>query len=125
MKKVFKNPIVIILLLCIFFIVGAVWGRYSRTTIINQKTNELTGRPYAEEESIPEPEDYVISDKVNINSASANTLAIFPGIGETLAERIVAYREEHGPYQSIEDLLNVEGIGENKLNLIRNYIIVG
>ena len=44
------------------------------------------------------------------------------GIGEAKAKAIIAYREEHGPYQSIEDLLNVSGIGESLLAKIKENI---
>ena len=48
-----------------------------------------------------------------------------PGIGPVLGERIVAQREENGPFQSPEDLLRVPGIGDNTLDSIREYIIIG
>lgn len=59
---------------------------------------------------------------VNINTASAENLSRLPGIGEVLAERIIAYREAHGPFTSVEELMRVEGIGEGKLDGIRNEI---
>ena len=50
--------------------------------------------------------------QVNINTADANTLSSeLSGIGQSKAEAIVAYREQHGPYKQIEDLANVKGIG--------------
>jgi len=48
-----------------------------------------------------------------------------PGIGETLAERIVVYRNTHGRFRSVEQLLNVEGIGTGKLEAILDYITTG
>ncbi|MGB9767744.1 MAG: helix-hairpin-helix domain-containing protein [Dictyoglomus turgidum] len=62
------------------------------------------------------------SDKVNINTASKEELESLPGIGPTLAQRIIEYREENGPFGSAEDLLNVKGIGEKKLERIRDQI---
>lgn len=62
--------------------------------------------------------------KININTASAKTLTLLNGIGEVLAQRIIDYREEHGPYSKISDLLNVKGIGEVKLSNITAYIAV-
>ena len=67
----------------------------------------------------------IISGKVNINSASVDELAMLPGIGEALAQRIVDYRKEHGAFQAKEDLLNVKGIGNAKLNSIFDYITIG
>ena len=50
--------------------------------------------------------------QVNINTADANTLSSeLSGIGQSKAEAIVAYREQHGPYKQLEDLTNVKGIG--------------
>ena len=60
--------------------------------------------------------------KIDINSASAETLMLLPGIGEVLAERIVAYREAHGPFPSVDALDHVEGIGEGTLAPIRRYL---
>lgn len=48
---------------------------------------------------------------ININQADVATLATLNGIGESKAEAIVAYRSENGPFQSVEDLANVKGIG--------------
>ena len=47
-----------------------------------------------------------------------------PGIGEGLAKRIVAYRTEHGPFEGPEGLMEVSGIGEKKLEELRDYITV-
>ena len=63
--------------------------------------------------------------QININAADAQTLTLLDGVGEKLAERIVAYREEHGAFSKIEDLLNVEGLGEGKLSAIRDEIYCG
>ncbi|TYT22436.1 ComEA family DNA-binding protein [Dictyoglomus thermophilum] len=60
--------------------------------------------------------------KVNINTASKEELESLPGIGPTLAQRIIEYREENGVFTSAEDLLNVKGIGEKKLEKIKDQI---
>ena len=62
--------------------------------------------------------------KIHINVASADELQTLPGIGPVLAKRIIEYRETHGPFQKIEDLLDVSGIGEKRLEQIRPYIAV-
>jgi len=56
---------------------------------------------------------------VDLNEATAQQLANLHGIGPVLADRIVAYREEHGRFEVVEDLLDVPGIGEAKLALLR------
>ncbi|MCK4392783.1 ComEA family DNA-binding protein [Candidatus Bipolaricaulota bacterium] len=64
-------------------------------------------------------------DMVNLNTASAEELTSLPGIGEVLAARIVAYREEHGPFQTLDDLMQVSGIGSKVVEEIRDLVTVG
>ncbi len=59
---------------------------------------------------------------INLNTATAQELETLPGIGEVKANQIVAYREEHGFFLNIEDLLNVPGIGPELLEKIRSEI---
>ena len=60
---------------------------------------------------------------ININTADAAELASLPGIGISKAKAIVAYRLEHGPFSTVDDLSNVNGIGSNLLEKLREYII--
>lgn len=62
--------------------------------------------------------------KVNINAASAAQLEDLPGIGPALAERIVEYRTQHGPFRTIRDLMKVTGIGEKKFAALEDYVTV-
>lgn len=62
--------------------------------------------------------------RIPINRATASELEALPGVGPVLAERIVAHREANGPFQTPEDLLDVPGIGEAKLEAIRDLIRV-
>ncbi len=64
------------------------------------------------------------SEKVNINTASWEELTALDGIGDVLAKRIVAYREQNGPFSSAEDLMEISGIGEKKFQAIREQITV-
>jgi competence protein ComEA len=64
----------------------------------------------------------VAQQLLDINSATLEQLQQLPGIGEKIAQRIVKYREDHGPFAKVEDLLNVEGIGEKKLEKIKPLI---
>jgi competence protein ComEA len=61
---------------------------------------------------------------VEINSATAADLEALPGIGPVLAARIVAHREEHGRFERLEDLLEVEGIGPRLLARLRPLVQV-
>lgn len=65
------------------------------------------------------------SAPVDVNRAGVEELASIKGIGPQLASRIVAYRKEHGRFESIDDLLAVKGIGPKLLSRIRNRVTVG
>lgn len=71
------------------------------------------------------PETVAVTFPIDINRADAEQLTALPGIGEVLANRIVAYREENGSFLSTQELQNVEGIGEKRLDAILDLITVG
>lgn len=60
--------------------------------------------------------------KVNVNQASAEELALLPRIGPSIAARIVEFRDENGPFRSVEDLMLVRGIGEATHDLLTPYV---
>ncbi len=60
--------------------------------------------------------------KVSLNSATIDELMQLPGIGEVKAKAIIAYREENGGFKSIEELLEVNGIGESTFNKIKDQL---
>lgn len=62
---------------------------------------------------------------VNINTANVGELDTLPGIGPSTAQKIVDYRDENGPFTSIEMILNVSGIGEAKFEQIAPFITIG
>jgi competence protein ComEA len=74
--------------------------------------------PTTDESLLIEPQ------KVNINRAEAWLLEALPGIGATLAQRIIEYRENNGPFHNIDELTRVEGIGTTTLEKIRDKISV-
>jgi competence protein ComEA len=65
----------------------------------------------------------LIDYRVNLNSADWPELATLPGIGEKLARDIIAFRNENGPFQRHETLLQVNGVGPKKLDQIRPYLL--
>ena len=62
---------------------------------------------------------------VDINTADAEKLASLPGIGASIAQRIVDYRKEHGPFKSVDELVNVRGVGDKLLARLRDRLTVG
>lgn len=78
----------------------------------------LTAEP---EHSVPAEEVTPVTD---LNTATSEQLEALPGIGEELAGRIVEYRTEHGGFSSVEELLEVPGIGEGKLAALEGLVIV-
>ena len=64
------------------------------------------------------------AELININSASAEELDSLPGIGPTIAQRIIDYRTENGPFLTIEDIMNVSGIGPSTFDQIKDMITV-
>ena len=73
---------------------------------------------------IPREGEAELPQKIDINRAEPWLLEALPGIGEVLAQRIVDYRSENGPFRRIEDLLKVSGIGEATFEKIKDYITV-
>ena len=63
--------------------------------------------------------------KININTAEKEQLMTLPGIGESKADAIIAYREAQGRFQSTDELMNIQGIKEGVYNKIKDLIIVG
>ena len=63
--------------------------------------------------------------KVDVNSADIAELDSLPGVGPSIAKRIIEYREENGPFKRIEDLMNVQGIGEKKFLQLKDHVTAG
>lgn len=64
-------------------------------------------------------------EPININTATVEELTELPRIGEVTAARIVAWREENGPFASTDELLNVQGIGERVYERIKPHVTIG
>jgi competence protein ComEA len=62
---------------------------------------------------------------VDINTAGSDALQTLPGIGPVLADRILQYRSEHGLFGSVEELIEVNGIGEKTLADLLPFVVAG
>ncbi len=87
---------------------------------------ETSGQGSSEIESFDQPEDTSGAKEklININSASVSELTALPGIGQSTAEKIVKYRDEHGGFKSKEDIMNVSGIKDKLFSRICDQITV-
>ena len=113
------------------FIVGFFAGRnLDRTPVQIQtlRTAPVSANPVSEATAPPAAEAAetapVSEGLININTAGPELLDTLPGIGPELARRIVDYRNTNGPFVSIASLINVNGIGEKKLEGIWDYVTV-
>ena len=70
------------------------------------------------------PQPSPVAAVVNINTASAKDLEVLPGVGAKTAERIIAYRQKNGPFKKIEELMNVQGIGEKSFLKLKPQLTV-
>ncbi len=73
---------------------------------------------------IPESEEGEQPQKININRAEVWLLKALPGIGETRAQAIIAYRQRNGPFHNIKELVKVEGIGTSTYEQVKHLITV-
>jgi competence protein ComEA len=74
--------------------------------------------------SVPGSSTSATGGLVNVNTATAAELETLPGIGEVTAQAIIDYRTEHGPFTSVDELLDVTGIGDVTLENIRELVTV-
>jgi competence protein ComEA len=80
---------------------------------------QATQKPAARTEARP------AAATINLNTATAGDLEKLPGIGQKVAARIVDYRQKNGPFKKVEELMNVQGIGEKSFLQIRSQLTVG
>jgi comEA protein len=76
------------------------------------------------QQRVPTMKEKVVSGKININTATSVELQSLSRIGPALAGRILTYRESHGPFKSVDELLQVKGIGKRTLAVFRDRITI-
>ena len=112
--KAVRTELILLGLTAVFL--GVLWGVSARDRAASEPVTVST-----ETDLPPEEIELVL---VDLNTAGVEELTTLPGIGESLAKRIIDYRTAHGPFESPEGLLEVSGIGEKKLEELRDYITV-
>lgn len=112
-----RYPLLIVFLCSLCLLIGLFIGRNTRNNSVMLSNNTQI--------NATNPEESQANYRINVNTATSMQLQELPGIGDMLAKRIIDYRESYGFFQSIEDLLNVSGIGEKKLHEIEEFICVG
>ena len=124
-----KNKLLAVLPVLTALFVGLTLGLYlgrnpngSSVTVSIPERQTATVSPADNQQQSSEQHDTL---SVNINTADASELAQLPGIGEVLARRIIDYRRIHGDFTALEQLTNVEGIGQGKLEAILEQITIG
>lgn len=96
---------------------------FAKKAIID--TGSLSSSTNQSNNSISTNSSVNVSNLININTASQKELEELPGIGPTLSQRIIDYREKNGYFQTIEDIKKVSGIGNKKFEAIKDLITVG
>jgi len=62
--------------------------------------------------------------RINVNTATADELEALPGVGDVMAARIIAYREQNGPFRSLDDLIHVQGISDRTIDGFRELVTI-
>jgi len=100
-----------------------------RLTDLSDQLTQLQSQPVSTEQTVSAESSgriagATVTQKINLNTASATELDSLPGIGPVYAQRIIDYREAHGGFKSIEEIVQVKGIGPKTFAKIRDLITV-
>lgn len=127
MRKPNISVLLVITIVFAAFTFGFFLGRnqHKEGIRVNLPDTFMTSPPLQTEDPEEPTEEKVISFPIAINHADKEEIMALPGIGDVLADRIIAYKTEHGDFSSVEELLNVEGLGKKRLEEILDLITVG
>jgi len=112
-----RREIGVLLFLIIGFVVGlGVWMYREHWEPLPQISEEIEEKRQTDEEEIER------KIQVSLNQATQKELETIPGIGPMIAKRIVLYREQWGDFHSIDELVNVQGIGKKTIEKMKPYL---
>ena len=115
----------VVLGLTLLFVLGTLWWFHSTrpqegVTLVEVSEDRQAVTPVEK----PEAPGMLEGEVLDLNTATLSDLTRLPGIGQTKAQAILDWREAHGPFRAVEDLLSVDGIGEKTWETLRPYVRV-
>ena len=124
-----KRILIFSLTLCLLYILALLMGSFlfmkPGNVTFSSKSADISETMTGRDDGTRISRELLPNQKVNINTASEEELMLLPGIGEKLAKSIVEYRTENGDFRYVEDIMEVDGIGEGKFAAIEDLIVIG
>lgn len=125
MKKGALSPVEVAALALVMGLLLFMAGWFARTAVTAPGSYTISAaHPEAEATPTPTQPVFVPDELVNLNTATLSQLIALPGIGQSKAQAILDYRQEHGDFRYIEDITRVSGIGQSIFEGLKDYITV-
>lgn len=124
MEKIRK---ILVPILCLIIAIGSSITYMNKGNVIIERGNnevKAANEAMALPVEVEKTEEKEEKGKVDLNTATRDELQIAPGIGPAKADAIIKYREEYGNFTSVDELIEISGIGEKTLAKIRDYYVV-
>ena len=127
-KLLLVLTVLFVLFSCLYFLtLKPKAGEYTVQTAKSPPASLVQENPagIGEQETVTPPDSVESMWKIDLNSADSKDLMALPGIGKTLADRIIEYREQNGRFEQTDELFNVRGIGEKTYEEIKDHVHCG